>query len=911
MSTLLPFIFIGLATGSVYGLAGVGLVLTYRTSGIFNFGHGALATVSAYLFYSTTVLHGWSPVWAAAVAILVLGPAMGLVLELIARRTQSATLAVQVATTVGLLLIVQGTVLLVYGNSTVREVPAYFPAGTVEVFGAFLQYTNLVTFAVTAVAVVLLSLYLRRARRGIAMLAVVDDPELLALSATSPVATRRFAWIIGATLAAGSGVLFAPLVPLEPTRLTLLVVAAFGATAIGMFRSLPITFAGGLAIGVVAALCTKWFTSGVFAGLSGSIPFLVLFVILIAFPKRKLVARSQLVPRRRPSWRAPARFQLGLGGVVLLMLVLVPSFVGFNVIYWTSGLALSIVILSLCLLVRMSGQVSLCQVTFMAIGAAGLSHLTQDQHWPWGLALLVAGLVAVPVGAVLAIPAIRLGGLYLALATFGFGVLVQSMFYTQNFFFGSSSSGVVLSRPSVAGLQDDKPFYYLVLILTVACALLIVGISRGRLGRLLRGLADSPAALETSGATVNITRVLVFCLSAFLAAIGGALWSANLGSASIGDFPPLQSLQYFALVIVLVGGAPWDGLVGGIPLAVIPAYFPSDSVSYVLTLIFGIGAVLYGLTATNDVDYSKLQGVIDRLARRKPRVQASVDEAERSELLTQLRAADGVFRARNLRVTYGGVVAVDGVHLEVPTGRITGLIGPNGAGKTTIFNACSGLIRAAAGDLTMDDRDLSRLSVAGRARHGLGRTFQRMQLFDSLTVAENVAFGAEAAMAGAAPLRHIFGQPGERRRVEVATEHALELCGLEEFRSTHVASLSTGQRRLVELARCLAGEHRILLLDEPSSGLDQTETRHFAEILRRVVDERNIGILLVEHDMSLVLSVCHKIYVIDFGKPIFEGTPREISTSPVVRSVYLGESDSHPHLDDSAALVQSGSGELA
>ncbi|EFC85771.1 ATP-binding cassette domain-containing protein [Parafrankia sp. EUN1f] len=910
MSTLLPFIFIGLSTGAVYGLAGVGLVLTYRTSGIFNFAHGALATVAAYLFYDTTVLHGWSPVWAAALAVLVLGPLLGLFLELIARRIQGATLAVQVAATVGLLLIVQAAALLHYGSIMPRVVPEYFPDGTVEVFGAFLSYANIVTFVVTAVAVLVLSLYLRYARRGIATLAVVDDPELLALAGTNPVTTRRLAWIIGSTLAAGSGVLLAPLVPLDPTRLTLLVVSAFGAAAIGMFRSMPITFVGGLGIGVLAALCTKWFTSGPLAGLAGAIPFIVLFAVLIAFPKRKLVARPQVIPRSHPSWRAPARFQLSLAAVVLVLLLAVPGFVGFSLIHWTSGLALTTVFLSLTLLVRMSGQVSLCHVTFMAIGAAGLSHLTQGQGLPWGLALLLSGLVAVPVGAVLAIPAIRLGGIYLALATFGFGVLVQSMFYTQDWFFGTQPGGVTVGRPTAGGLGDDKPFYYLVLGITLACALMVVGISRGRLGRLLGGMADSPSALETSGTTVNITRVLVFCLSAFLAAIGGALWSANLGSASIGDFPPLLSLQYFALVIILVGRTPWDALLAGLPLAVIPAYFQSESVTNIFTLVFGIGAVLYGLTATQEVDNSRLQSAIDRLARRKARVQEPVTADEREALLEQVRAPGGVFRAQDVRVTYGGVVAVDGVSIEVPTGQIIGLIGPNGAGKTTMFNACSGLISAASGEISMDDRGLSKLSVAGRARQGLGRTFQRMQLFDSLTVAQNVAFGAEGAMAGANPVRHILSRRSERRRMEVATEHALELCGLGDLRSAHVASLSTGQRRLVELARCLAGDFRILLLDEPSSGLDQAETKVFGDILRRVVRERNVGVLLVEHDMSLVLSICQNIYVIDFGKPIFTGTPREVATSPVVRSVYLGETDSSLVVeDDSRPLVELGSGE--
>jgi ABC-type branched-subunit amino acid transport system ATPase component len=364
-------------------------------------------------------------------------------------------------------------------------------------------------------------------------------------------------------------------------------------------------------------------------------------------------------------------------------------------------------------------------------------------------------------------------------------------------------------------------------------------------------------------------------------------------------------------VIVLVGGAPWDAVVGGFLYTLVPIYFPSSDVANVLGLVFGISAVLYGLTATRDVDYSRIHRFVDRLAGRKPKPIPTVSEPEMDELLTTLRASDTFFEASGVRVSYGGVVAVDGVSVSVPTGKITGLIGPNGAGKTTFFNACSGAISADTGDVTLDHHRLSHVGVASRARRGLGRTFQRMQLFDSLDVAENVAFGAECGMAGSNPLRHVLGRRGEKRRVEMATEHALELCGLSDFRARNVGSLSTGQRRLVELARCLAGDFRILLLDEPSSGLDPTETLRFGEILRRVVAERNVGILLVEHDMSLVLSICDNIYVIDFGKPIFEGTPQEVVASPVVRSVYLGESstDLAEGETDSRQLVASDAGD--
>jgi ABC-type branched-subunit amino acid transport system ATPase component len=239
-------------------------------------------------------------------------------------------------------------------------------------------------------------------------------------------------------------------------------------------------------------------------------------------------------------------------------------------------------------------------------------------------------------------------------------------------------------------------------------------------------------------------------------------------------------------------------------------------------------------------------------------------------------------------VRFGGLTAVSGVTLAAPPGRITGLIGPNGAGKTTTFNVCSGLQRPTAGRVSFDGQDVTSASPSVRARLGLGRTFQRMQLFDSLTVAENVALGREAGLAGANPVRLLFSAPGEAGQVSEAAGAALELCGLTGMAGRRAGSLSTGERRLVELARVLAGRFSLLLLDEPSSGLDRVETARFGEILGRTVSDRNTGILLVEHDMALVLTVCDYVYVLEFGQLIFEGTPCQIRASEIVRAAYLG-----------------------
>jgi ABC-type branched-subunit amino acid transport system ATPase component len=245
-------------------------------------------------------------------------------------------------------------------------------------------------------------------------------------------------------------------------------------------------------------------------------------------------------------------------------------------------------------------------------------------------------------------------------------------------------------------------------------------------------------------------------------------------------------------------------------------------------------------------------------------------------------------QVRDLSVRYGGLHAVEGVALDAPVGRITGLIGPNGAGKTTTFNACTGLVRPSTGTVSLLGDDITSWAPQARARRGLGRTFQRMELFDSLTVRENVALGREAGLAGRRPLRHLLASRSERVEVEGIAQQALARCGIEDVAGRRTADLSTGHRRLVELARAIAGGFRMLLLDEPSSGLDRSETERFGQILVDLVADGDHGILLVEHDMALVMATCSYLYVLDFGKLLFEGTPQEVGESEVVRAAYLG-----------------------
>jgi ABC-type branched-subunit amino acid transport system ATPase component len=327
---------------------------------------------------------------------------------------------------------------------------------------------------------------------------------------------------------------------------------------------------------------------------------------------------------------------------------------------------------------------------------------------------------------------------------------------------------------------------------------------------------------------------------------------------------------------------PWYAVFAGLT-AVIPAYLTGANTTNWLNFLFGFFAIVVAVQGGHPTMPERLQRFFARFGHQRRReISVPVTTGRVSDAATGLRVEE-------LSVRFGGLVAVDNLSFAAPTGRVTGLIGPNGAGKTTTFNACSGLNSRVDGTIELNGVDITRLGAAARGRLGLGRTFQRMELGDSLTVAENVALGREASQAGGRVLSQVVASREHRRKVVGATAAALELCGIADLADTQAGALSTGQRRLVELARCLAGPFDVLLLDEPSSGLDREETAAFDELLRRVVAERGCGILLVEHDMALVLNVCDYVYVLDFGKLLFEGNSAQVASSPVVQAAYLGD----------------------
>lgn len=597
MSDLVPFVVVGLVSGSLYGLAGVGLTLTYKTTGVFNFAHGAIAAAAAFVFF--TLHESWRLPWPVAIIIAVglVGLLGGMVVERISRGLAGTDPATAVVATVGLLLAIQGLISWRYGPAT-RELPPFLDGTAGTISGVTISAQQAAAVIIAATATMALFAFFRTARLGTEMRAVVDDPDLLGLTGANPTRVRTAAWMIGSTFAALSGVLIAPFLGLDALLLTLLVVQAFGAVAIGRFASLSLTYAGGIALGVGASILTK-FVAGEpsLGGLPSSLPFLVLFLALVIWPPRRIGHAVRAHPLRTTrNLPRSATTALSVAGVVAIAAV--PVVVDTRLPTYTHGAAIVVVLVSLALLVHGSGQISLCHAAFAAVGATSFAHFSSVSGLglPWPVALVLAGLAVVPVGAIIAVPAIRLSGVYLALATFGFAILMERVAYPSGPMFGSLGLREA-PRPSFA--QGDTAFFYLTATIATAACLAVVLVTRTRLGRLLRGLAESPTALTTNGLSINVTRVVVFAASAFLAGIGGALLASAGGTVSGQSFGSFDSLLY--LVVLAVAGRALipSALVAAAAVAVLPAYLP-DSVVEHQGLLFGVAAVfiVVGRTAT-------------------------------------------------------------------------------------------------------------------------------------------------------------------------------------------------------------------------------------------------------------------------------------------------------------------------
>ncbi|MGP0030779.1 MAG: ABC transporter permease subunit [Acidimicrobiales bacterium] len=587
MHEFLEFTVIGIVLGSAYAVAASGLVVTYATSGIFNIAHGAIGMVMAFVYWQLLVPWHLPAGVAFVLTVFVAAPLAGALIErLFIRRVATASVAITLVVTVGLTILLLGLVEEVIWKPTTRIVPLFFGNHGFTFLGVFVVWQDVLTIAAAVAIAVGLRLFLYRTRAGMAMRGVVDNRELIGLFGGRPTSYSTLSWSIGASLAAVAGILVAPTLQLQPLILTLLVIDAYAAAIIGRLRSLPLTFAGALLIGLASSYATYIPSSGGFwgstpmQGLKLSVPAVLLFLALLAVPMSRIRSGA---PQRRVGL-PPASLVRSLQGGVLLV-VAVGVAVAFldpeNVVTLGVGIAYGLVALSLVPLTGWGGQIALCQLTFAGIGAFAMAKFG---HGGSVLGLLAAAGLAGAVGAVIALPALRLRGLYLALATMAFAAAMDNMFFPSAFGYNGS---IPIAKPSLFGLHitTNRSFVVFLAVVFAVLSIALLVLRRGPFGRVLIAMKDSEAACATLGLSLTMTKLAVFTLSAAMAGVAGALLGAAGAVAGATEFQMFYSL--LVLAVVAVGGAATcsGALLGGLVLGFLPS-----SVEFVA--VGGAGVVL-------------------------------------------------------------------------------------------------------------------------------------------------------------------------------------------------------------------------------------------------------------------------------------------------------------------------------
>ena len=576
MHEFLEFTIIGIVLGSAYAVAASGLVVTYATSGIFNIAHGAMGMFMAFVYWQLSV--GWhmNAGLALVLTVFVLAPLFGAAVErLVIQWMDPNNVATTLAVTVGLTLLFFGLVNNYIWKPTARVVPQFFGFNGFTFLGVHVDWEEVITVGAAVAIAVVLRLFLYRTRTGIAMRGVVDNRPLIGLFGGRPAGLSTLSWAIGASLASVAGILVAPRLQLQPLILTLLVIDAYAAAMIGRLRSLPMTFLGALIVGLATSYALGYIPStGIWAStplqglLTLSVPSVILFIVLLALPMHRI--RSGAPQRHTPL--APAGFVRSLQGGALLVaaVVVAVSFMGpGNIVKLGIGLAFALVCLSLVPLTGYGGFVSICQLTFAGLGAFAMYKFG---HGGSLVGLLMAAVIAGGVGALVALPALRLRGLYLALATMAFASAMDNAFFPWSAVFGFNGS-VVIATPDLFGLHvsSDKAFTIFLAVVFALFSIGVLALRRGPFGRVLVGMKDSEAACATLGLSLTTTKLAVFTLSAAMAGVAGALFGAAQSVAGATNFEMFESL--LILAVVAIGGASVcsGALAGGLALGFLPA----------------------------------------------------------------------------------------------------------------------------------------------------------------------------------------------------------------------------------------------------------------------------------------------------------------------------------------------------
>jgi ABC-type branched-subunit amino acid transport system ATPase component/ABC-type branched-subunit amino acid transport system permease subunit len=938
LTEFLQFAVIGLGAGACYALLAQGVVLIYRGSGVVNFAHGAFAMLAAYVTFvelgsnapvnrflfvpgSHFLGDDW-PTWAAVVAGVAVAALVSFSFQrIVLRRLRKAAPIVRVISTLAALSVVQAFVVIRYGALTNR-VRNFLPSSRFDVGSISFQEERLIVIGIVVGLTFLLWYLAKHTRVGLAITASAQNERAIATLGWSPERLSMITWTIGGALAGVAGILVAPFTGLTPEIFTLVVtISALAAALLGGFESFPLTLLGGLVIGVGEAEMTNYQQQvqdflhlGTLTGATQAVPFLVILLVLVvrgkALPLRSHV--SDVLPKLGSGVINWPGIILGCGVVVFFAIFVMDD-------NWSTSLYISLAaavfVASIIVLTGFAGQVSLAQWAIGGIGAL-IAGLLVKHGVEIELAIVLGVLLTIPAGMVIAVPALRTRGVNLMVITLGLGFTVSQVIFANPAWVGEPTDGgtkigvVKLFGIDVNAVDHPQRWAMVCLITLVLVGLLVANLRRSRTGRRLIAVRTNERAAASLGVSVFGVKLYAFGVASAIAAIGGILLAFTTTTVTYARFNPFQSINSvghaviggLGFVLAIVVSAP--NAIGGLGSRVISDWVGLTQAGWdQLVGGFILFAILIGHQhGIADVMTTHMPASQRRLFERLHLVKRPVEPAA-LEAVTAEPVAPLTLRVDGLTVRFGAVLAVSEVSFEVNPGEVVGLIGPNGAGKTTVIDAVTGFVRPARGTIRLSDERIEGWSAARRAKSGLRRSFQSLELFEDITVENNIHAGSDAGNSKVSWVTDLFW-PGAHPLSPTAVA-AIQEFELTDSLTKLPGELPYGRRRLVGIARAVASGPSIIMLDEPAAGLDETESAELAHLIRRLADQRKMGVLLVEHDVGLVMSTCDRIVVLEFGQVIASGTPDEIRDDPLVRAAYLGTYEPE-HAEETAAGEHAG-----
>jgi ABC-type branched-subunit amino acid transport system ATPase component/ABC-type branched-subunit amino acid transport system permease subunit len=877
----------GLGNGAVYAALALALVLTYRSSGVINFATGTIALYTAYVYSSFRdgkflVLIPGLPntvgvgrqlglVPASLLALAVAAVFGALLYVVVFRSLADAPPLARTGASLGVLIVVQGVIVNRVGEAPV-SVSGIFPQHRWHWRSLTLLSDRFyLAVAVVALTVALTALF-RWTRFGLLTRAVAETRTGAVVSGVSPERIALFNWMLSAAVAGAVGILIAPITPLSPSAYTLAVVPALAAAVVGRFELLLPTVGAGLAIGMLQSEAANlaaqhsWFPQ---SGSAELVPLIVILSVLLLL-RHGIPARGALTRERLGRAPRPRTFVVPmLSGAALGIVALVLTHGTWRSAVIGTFIA-AIISLSLVVVTGYAGQVSLAQLTLAGVGGFALSGITQSWGVPFPIAPIVAALITTAVGVLVGLPALRLRGITLGVVTLAMAYAIEAVWFRNDQFV--KPGGASVTQPRLFGIDlgvgtgrvfPRMEFGLLCLFTLIAIAYGVARLRTSSLGSAMLAVRANERAAVGIGVDVVRIKIAAFALASFIAGIGGSLLAYKQGVVTFTSFTALGGLALLATAYLAGITSVSGGVLGGVLASSGVAFLAMDRWLHLgrwFTVIVGVAVIAIliffpeGLAASGHA-----------LARDLRRFRAFRPlRGARPARALALTHPGSTLAVDHLKVAYGGVIAVDDVSLQVAPATVVGLIGPNGAGKTSVIDAITGFAPA-TGDVSLRGQPIHHVPAHKRVHMGLGRTFQSLELYDDLTVEENVAAAGDVST-------------------------ALERVGISALRERHADELSQGERQLVSIARALARNPSVLLLDEPAAGLDTMETRRLGERVRSLA-AAGTAVLLVDHDIALVLATCDYIYVLDFGKVVTQGTPNALRNDPVLAEAYLGSYD--------------------